>query len=447
MNVLKIWNRFLIGTLLFLALLLLLLLETEKKNPATSESLFVTDTPVGDISAVAINRSDDSFGMILHPEGIELLDQESESYSQQKLAALVYKICHLPALRAIPLPSDSNKEFVLAEYGLLYPESFVSQITAEGKTNRIYLGDFHPIDNAQYVKPEQSNTIYLISPKDASMLHQPLSSFRILDLFPSLTSDQSEMLGYIQVTYRGRTWSVLRNADTSGSLYQLSEPVTVPLDWQTVYTKVIEPLFKLTPDTFLSETASLADYKLDTPDITLTVKLDGHEYNSFFSPKDDNSWYCASSYSSQICSIPSELVEFMTQDYMDFLSSSIYSRNLTDISSLTVSEGSTSQTIELNGKLEEQLLADFYKRMTTIPAAGLIDSTETISPEPLMVLTIELKNGQIDILEFLPVSDRQCAVSMNGEIHFSTYTAILQDLLSCFRSFNTKPGYNSSLHQ
>ena len=84
------------------------------------------------------------------------------------------------------------------------------------------------------------------------------------------------------------------------------------------------------------------------------------------------------------------------------------------------------------------MLADFYKHITAIPAAGLMESSDIVNTAPFMALTFTLRNGQTDILEFLPVSDRLCAISVNGNIDFLTYTSVLRDIVTYFEAFTGK---------
>lgn len=449
MSTIKKWNHVLSGLSIGLVFLLLFLLFHSSQGHLDSPELPpITDFPVSSINAIAINHSTDSIGLILHPTGIELLNQASDGYSQQKLSALVYKICHLSALRIIHPSQDTD--YSLSQYGLDTPSSSISLIPAQGETMRFYLGNKNPIDGSCYAKTEHDDTVYLISPDDTSMLTQSLSQLRILDLYPPLAADQLEKLEKLQVTCDGRTWSILRGADDSRSLYHLSEPVQLPLDWQTAYKKIMEPFLKLVPDTFLSDFASPSEYGLDHPSITLTAVIDGNEYVSYFSPADGDRWYCMSRQTSQICSIPAGLVSFMTQDYMEFLSNSVYSRNLADISSLTISKNGESQEIQISGDgiylegragnqvYDYQMLADFHKHITAIPAAGLMESSDIVNTAPFMALTFTLRNGQTDILEFLPVSDRLCAISVNGNIDFLTYTSVLRDIVTYFEAFTGK---------
>lgn len=403
MSTIKKWNHVLSGLSIGLVFLLLFLLFHSSQGHLDSPELPpITDFPVSSINAIAINHSTDSIGLFcIRPELNSLIRRQMVTPSKSFLPLYTkYAICpHCGSF------TPHRIQIILYPNMDLIPPLHPSVYSRPGETMRFYLGNKNPIDGSCYAKTEHDDTVYLISPDDTSMLTQSLSQLRILDLYPPLAADQLEKLEKLQVTCDGRTWSILRGADDSGSLYHLSEPVQLPLDWQTAYKKIMEPFLKLVPDTFLSDFASPSEYGLDHPSITLTAVIDGNEYVSYFSPADGDRWYCMSRQTSQICSIPAGLVSFMTQDYMEFLSNSVYSRNLADISSLTLSKNGKSQEIQISGDgiylegragnqvYDYQMLADFHKHITAIPAAGLMESSDIVNTAPFMALTFTLRKG------------------------------------------------------
>lgn len=43
-----------------------------------------------------------------------------------------------------------------------------------------------------------------------------------------------------------------------------------------------------------------------------------------------------------------------------------------------------------------------------------------------------MRSGEVDILEFYPISDRQCAVYLNGRAELSTYTTVVEQIIRGF---------------
>ena len=75
---------------------------------------------------------------------------------------------------------------------------------------------------------------------------------------------------------------------------------------------------------------------------------------------------------------------------------------------------------------------EFYDKINAIPVAAVLDGEEAITAEPLLTISFTLRSGKEDILEFYPISNRQCAVFVNGTAEFSTYTTVTTDIMKAF---------------
>ena len=77
-------------------------------------------------------------------------------------------------------------------------------------------------------------------------------------------------------------------------------------------------------------------------------------------------------------------------------------------------------------------ITEFYGKISTIPVAAILDENESIVSDPLLTISVTFRNGKEDILEFYPIADRQCAVSVNGTVEFSTYQTVVIDIMDTF---------------
>lgn len=66
----------------------------------------------------------------------------------------------------------------------------------------------------------------------------------------------------------------------------------------------------------------------------------------------------------------------------------------------------------------------FYNLLTAIPIAGELTDDASPQAQPMITLTFNLRDGETDILEFLPINTSYCAVSVNGEAQFATYANV-----------------------
>ena len=76
----------------------------------------------------------------------------------------------------------------------------------------------------------------------------------------------------------------------------------------------------------------------------------------------------------------------------------------------------------------------YYNLLTSIPIAG--ELTEEAAPDaaPLITLTFSLRDGGMDILEFLPMGASYCAVAVNGEAQLATYGSVPSLIVQIFLS-------------
>ena len=140
--------------------------------------------------------------------------------------------------------------------------------------------------------------------------------------------------------------------------------------------------------------------------------------------------------------LSAQQVEFLQADFMDLVGNSIYTKSVADINRISMKYSGQSFSMEITGEsteltgegdgfqLDQNELLDFYETIDSIPAAGLLDGTEAVDPKPLLTISITLRDGGEDILEFYPISLRQCAVYINGASEFSTYTTVVEDMIS-----------------
>ena len=68
--------------------------------------------------------------------------------------------------------------------------------------------------------------------------------------------------------------------------------------------------------------------------------------------------------------------------------------------------------------------------MDPVPEAGVLEGDEECAAKPALTISVALRNGGEDILEFCPLSDRQCAVCVNGVAGFTTYNTVVADLIA-----------------
>lgn len=439
-------NIFIASVLLAVTLVISVFLsfaeEPGKKENEETE-IVVTDISVGSVQAVALNNESGSIGLFNLADGILVEGADAADYSQSKLITLIYTLSHLKAERIVDDSSALNGAEDM--YGLKNPQAQVSLLLKE-ETVRLLLGRKSPISEEYYLQVEGKPQIYMIDGEAAEQMSKSVLDLRDLSMFPAVTGETLKYLEQIAITNsEGRV--VLRQiqSDTISSFFGMIEPVTVVLDWKNVDDKVINPLRELAPSRFVSDDVPLSSYGLDMPEYTLELLFGGQKYLCGFVKKDPDSWYCANLAGTLVSEVNASSVEFLQTDFMELIGGSIYTVSAADVSRLSAKYGDENTALELNGEstsltavmddrqMDYLEVTEFFDKIDSIPAATVLDGTETVTSSPVLTLTVSLRNGGEDILEFYSISDRQCAVYVNGVAEFSTYTTVVSDIIAAFR--------------
>lgn len=412
--------------------------HTSPSVPADSAT--VTDISVATIAGVALRNPSGSVGMMVAPEGITLVDAPQGNYSSEKLKGFVYYFSHLKAQKVIE-PNSS-----LSEYGLDNSESSLSLLLSDGSKMRLYLGKANPVDGTYYLLKEGDSKVYIVEAAAAAMMSQRIDDFRSMELFPLVNDATRSNLTEITIGHGDDSYALKRREDGgTGDFYDLASPVEATLDWQLVEEHILLPLEGLVPDSFVSAGRPLSEFGLDAPEYTVTLVIGGQSYTAGFVQNDNQSYYCADLSGKQVFLISAEKSAFLSNSYTSLLGGSIYTRNVTEIADLAVSGKGLQYHLALsgeaeflkgdaNGKLLDYIaVTTFYQEISQIPIAKELSGEETIAGDPVLTMTVKLRSGGLDVLDFIPISDRQCAVSVNGQAHFTTYLSVTDDILKSFQ--------------
>lgn len=457
-------NIFIVSVLLAVTLVVSALLSfTEDpvgKESAEPEAI-VTDISAGSVQAVVLKNETGSIGLLNLADGVLVEGADAAGYSQSKLITLIYTLSHLTAERTVngtdtvnaaqaadTADEGSALNGTVDRYGLKKPQAQVSLLLKED-TIRLLLGRKSPISEEYYLQVEGNPQIYMIDGETAGLMLQSTLDLRDLSMYPAITGETLKALNQIVITNpEGRMVLQQIQSDTISSFFGMIEPVTAVLDWENVDTAVVNPLRELIPKRFVSDDVPLSDYGLDAPEYTLELNFGGQKYLCGFARKNPDSWYCANLAGTLVSEVDASAVQFLQTDFMELIGDSIYTVSAADVSRLSakfentmvaldMSGASTSLTAAIDDRQMDYLeVTEFFDKIDSIPAAAVLDGTETVTSSPVLTLTVSLRNGGEDMIEFYSISERQCAVYVNGAAEFSTYTTVVSDITAAFRKLD-----------
>lgn len=405
------------------------------KSDSQAQPAIVTNyTNVG---AIALLNNSGNIGIILDEQGTPSIIDAQASHSTDKLKSFIVQLSNITAEKSLGTVKD------LSVFGLDKPLATAKLLFDNGSTLQLFLGMANPIDGSYYLKRSDSDTVYTVGQSLGDLMQLSADGFRDFELFPGLDRKALLNLEAVSVTSEYGSFKLVREAaGAEVALFSLASPFRGALDWQRADQQVLVPISKLVPTDFVSDNVPLAQYALDKPTKILSLNYGGKTVSVGFSDAGQEDYYCADLSKQEVFLCKKESAPFLQQSYSMLLGDSIYYGNLAEVSYITIlSEGKRySMEVQgtgegLNAKTGTKLLSTvdataFFSAITTIPIADEIKSSVQVSMQSSLSIIISKRNGTTDIIDFIPMADRRCAVVVNGQANFTTYSSVASDILS-----------------
>jgi len=440
------------GAWLALAALLLggclVYLNSQKEvQPAPAEqteeaqTVMITDESVGSLAALALSSGGVSTALMVSGDQIILLDAPAgAAISDQLLKAFAYRMAHMPAERVLGTIGDPS------EYGFDQYTAAVALLGADGSRIRLYLGSEAPFDAGWYLMRENDDSLYLVDEMTAQMMRYTMDDFRQLDLFPAISAGGLASVNRVMLASGGETMDIYGLVNEGAVYFYMAQPYDCLLSWERVANALVSPLAALNKAAYVSGDVSPAKYGLYGPNaIRLTTMIGGQESTLLFAPADDAHYYCAKKGANDVVLVRREDAAFLLTQATDLMDATLYTRSAADVDVVRVFTDDFSGEMTMSGAgmmlraqigartLSQADTVDLYGRLTMLPPAQALDAAQSISGEPMIEMHIGLKDGTTDRIALIPVSERRCAVVINGEAAFATYTAAAEEIVRVSR--------------
>lgn len=212
--------------------------------------------------------------------------------------------------------------------------------------------------------------------------------------------------------------------------------------------QLILPLASLESAGFVSDDVPLQQYGFDGPDATRVVlEMEGVRTTLLFAPAQDDAYlYCAREGGTDVILVRREDAAFLQLTGYELMDSTLYTQNAADVDRVTVSTKQIHGVFELVGQgeslrssiqgrtLDQAETVSLYRKLTLLPPAQALEEGTELSGESMLTLVVERKDGTEDTVQCIPVSDRRCAVMINANASFATYTASVEEIIRVAQS-------------
>ena len=411
------------------------------------EEVQIVDENVSDVAAVAVTHGEVRFGLIHRPPEIIMEPPlEGERLSKEEMQSFLYRLSKLTALGTLRQKEE------LAAYGLDSPRALVTLILEDGEKIRLFLGKENPVNGSSYVAMEGAESLFLISEADAAMFTARPRDFRNRRILPKIETGDIDLIEEVSLSYESQSMRDFTVRNTSRYVFDLAEPFSYTLDYDSVLSSIIFPLMSLTPDRVLGEPES--PEPPGTPGFGLELVFDGSRYELSFREGED-SYFIRREDVPRIYEISKDRVPWGDLRYLDLMSDAVYHANISGIDRLLItfdgeqyglelSGQSTSLTGNLEGvRLEHPELMELYDALFATGITGVVTDENAVERQiaqrrPEIGVQVFRKNGTIDVVEFYRRNEMETLVALNGEVHLITYTRGVSELVRTMREI-TQP--------
>lgn len=421
-----------------LGLLGFLLLQPDRAGDRREEAPVyeITRMPLAQLAAVSVKNSKAAFAVMQTAEGLEMVSANGGAYDAAQLRALLYAACNLTGSRRITDRSAFER------YGLSAPRAGVTLYLSDGGTRSFSILAENPLDGGSYLHWQEEDAVYLVPGLVAELFLRSEADFLSRSVFPLKTRADYARIGEVAFAYHGQGRDyVLRQ--TEGGWFLVS-PVRHRLSGAYLSSSLLDQLLALYAQEVLAAGAEPRDFGFDAPRMTVTLSMDGREYRALFVQDGEKGFLMTDPDNGTVYRVARDPVLLLLQDYTALLGGTVLNYSAGDIAGIRAAapdtagapdaglwlefsgEGETLAVTRDGSPLERQERTALLSALNQLPAAG--EMARQPADGPALSLTLSLRAGSADRIDFIPLDEEYAAVSVNGEANFFTTAAAVRRL-------------------
>ncbi len=437
--------------------------DSSSSSEVTSKLLY--EKKLDDVDKIAVKNSEGEY---------EITRTGNEKWSVKEFEGLPMNDTFLTEVATAVSKVSSTKVIEenaedLEKYGLTKPLADV-KVTFKDSGNTVkelLLGNASPTSGQSYFAFEGEKTVYSVDTAAFSSLTQDKTSAlnRVLLAAPAddnsypriddMTIERANLPYKIKLVYDdGKAQNL---SDSSGStaatatdtVHKMAEPITSDLDAEKA-TPVIRGLYGLTAARIIAihpTEEQLADAGINAPTAVISMKAEQDNYKLTVgktvpeSVNDVGGYYAYFDGVDMLYQFNAAALPWLTLEPMNITSPIILSSNIKDISKIDITGANINSSYELSGAddtfavkkngvaVDTNRFKEFYQYILRASGDSLwLNEPETAAPD--VKITLSLKNGGSETLEFYNTTGRQTIIKYNGKPIYKGRTSYIERLVS-----------------
>ena len=390
------------------------------------------DVSGDDIFSIQVINSQDNYIISKHDGEFILEGVDSKLYSEELIINFIDSVCN--TVSEYKFRTDFSE---LKLYGLDTPVAVLKIKLFNSSEINLYLGNESPTEEGFYLGKDDN--VYIVNDYFTGLVNKNRFQFYKSNLFPDLSETAIDKINMYSVYDRNR--QKVAAVGKKEKSYKLLYPFETYIDWQTVYSALFNKILSVKDIELLSKDHDYGKYGLDNPDCFFEMDYDGRKYNYRVKLGREMSIISREG-SDEIYSLPAIYMGFLTSDYFELIRKGLYKRNITTLSEIKIIYKNNTYTFKIEGEgdklkiqyssriLPTDQFLPLYRQISSLsPVEGTFP--EGVNNDPLLkiIFTPEDSSAGKDIIELLPVSERECLIKINGKPTVKTYTKTVNEII------------------
>ncbi|MCD8048299.1 MAG: DUF4340 domain-containing protein [Clostridia bacterium] len=407
MNVRKIIFHAVIGIViiaLLVALINFLNVPSEEEEIEADDNIAVFTADKDTLQSITISTEDETYTIYRSDEAWLMEGLEGVSVQESLVNTLANSLSAVTA--AMLVVQNSNDEDLYA-YGLDYPSCTVS-LTYDDLSETFYVGSRS--GDYYYFRLASSNDVYFVPYNKLYLLQNGRASFLDKTVW-SIDEDDVTSFSFSGITI-----------ERDGDDWRETKPYNIIAD-STDVESVLGTLATISG----SDVYSKDEITFKATEKITVVTSDGETHTMSLQEMDDDTYLASNNTSDYICRVPASSLTFLDSTGFDLISPYVAPISITEITSIEFIAPDKTVTLSIEApsseapifykdgvEADETNFRDFYLALMELTFDE--EGEGSGSAERTIIFTKE--NGDVQKVEFIPVSESTYAVRINGSGNF-----------------------------
>ena len=386
----------------------------------TEEGMFqIYKTDSNRITALCIKNADEEYRLSLQGEQWILNEDASIKLSQTNVKALVNMYASISVKKIVSDTLESAESF-----GITNPTGYVELHFRDGSTKRLIVGNKTLDGNDYYITLSDDSKIYLKNAYGTESLIPQSLSLRDLSLIAVDPSDLDAIRSF-SMSVQGKLDVKIENLSEDG--WKMTLPVYAEPKGQIFVNDIINQFESFRATHVIEDHAkNLNIYGLRNPYAKFSITTNEQEYEVYIGNETDSYRFLKLKNSDTVYTVAKTNLQFLELGYMDLMSSLIHVEYLDEISKVEIVSGQTKYEMKIVGEensrqyyineklFKKEAFSKVYQLVIGI-CLDSIDLSNVPKIEAISYIKYTKKDGDVSLVEFLPINGRQYRVIVNGQ--------------------------------